>query len=51
MRARLVRKTEVYIRCATCGDESSHCVTNIDPGMSFGPWYCKQLRHRDKGVR
>ena len=40
MKATLVRKTEVYIRCAECGDETSHCVSNIEPGMSFGPWYC-----------
>lgn len=40
MRATLIRKTDVYIQCATCGDESSHCVTNIDPGTSFGPSYC-----------
>ncbi|HEX8178641.1 MAG TPA: hypothetical protein VF525_03775 [Pyrinomonadaceae bacterium] len=40
MKATLTEKTEVYIRCAGCGDESSYCGSNIDPGTSFGPWYC-----------
>ncbi|HEX8160332.1 MAG TPA: hypothetical protein VF538_00415 [Pyrinomonadaceae bacterium] len=40
MKAVLVEKKEVYVRCPDCGDENSHHVTHLDPGTSFGPSYC-----------
>lgn len=42
MKATLVEKIESYIQCFNCGDANSHCSSPLDPGVSFGPWYCNE---------
>lgn len=41
MKAELIERREVYIRCPRCGDEKSHRVTNLQKGARFGISYCE----------
>lgn len=40
MKATFIEKSVVYIQCPNCLDDGSHLVSALDPGTSFGPWYC-----------
>jgi len=51
MKAVLIEKREVYVQCPDCGDESSHRVSNLDHGTSFGPSYCGNCGAGVRGYR
>lgn len=40
MKATLVEKKKVFIRCPNCGDENSHDISALDTDVAFGPSYC-----------
>lgn len=42
MKAELVERREVYVRCPRCGDEESHKITRLSSGARFGISYCQK---------
>jgi len=42
MEAKLIEKTLTYIQCPQCSDQNSHCLSGVEYGTGFGPWYCHQ---------
>lgn len=42
MKAELVERSEVYVRCPQCGDENSHRISQLPKGANFGISYCEK---------
>lgn len=40
MEANIIEKKLIYIQCPKCDDQNSHCISGVERGTSFGPWYC-----------
>lgn len=42
MKANLIERRELYVRCPECGDQKSHRISHVPVGANFGILYCKQ---------